>query len=369
METSTDNWVKPFSTGMSCVDTVTGECLRGLSADECAQFCDDHDMCAYGYHVKLPNEKKSYCVPLNNLPYMDNTNLFYSSRYSKDGARLFSPNIGVEMTTFYNPEVLQFNKIRNTELSQLSTYYLRYHPDITNSSEKDNRNANRTLYLQKDLVSWKTSRDTAAIVLLYRDQVVMSAVNTRDPRIRNGNLIFVNVLEKNLIYVFINENVFGFYPNSIRSSSSVTYDVTNLYHTQIVTKYPFNNDSITSGDVFAIRIGTIPIVDHVYYWTLDPSTNIIVNEKMNVSELNDLERFLKFSVEKVTEIDPDNAENFLSSQVSYMLSNYYYPQSDTFDYKLETGENTKNVISIIVVIGAVLLLAILLVILWRKKLF
>ena len=68
MEKIPGYWVKPFGTGMSCIDTIGGECLRGLSVEECMRVCENSPLCSAGYHYSFPGSV-SYCVPLNTTFY------------------------------------------------------------------------------------------------------------------------------------------------------------------------------------------------------------------------------------------------------------------------------------------------------------
>jgi hypothetical protein len=378
METSTDMWVKPFSTGLACVDTITSECIKNVSVDECVNMCVDSGVCSYGYHVQLPNEKDSYCLPINGLPYMDNTEIFPSSLYDKKQARVFSPNIGVDVTTFKNTDVISYNRSDDPiNISQLNIYLLRCFTNITDVAHKNERKLTDVLYLQKDLKSWANDRNNAAHIIVSRDSTLYTALSTRDPRIRNGNLVFFNVDTKNLIYVFIDEETHGFYPRSIRSASSITYDVSDLYHTQIIKSVPFNDDFMTVNDLFQIRVATVPVNDHVYYWVMDTDTNTIKYEKVLKTQLLEWDRetnhnalydkFTRFSFEQYSTIDT-GSENFLSSQLNYMLDNYYYPRADSRQYTLKNQKSSYSILKLLFIFGGIFLI-LLTIILLNKRLF
>ncbi len=367
METSKDIWVKPFSTGLSCVDTISAECIKNVSVDECVNICNDSNICSYGYHVQLPNEKDSYCLPINGLPYMDNTDLFTSSLYPKEQGRIFSPHIGVELTTFQNTRLKNTNEPNPLEISQLNIYYLRYF--TKNNADPLNRNKHETLYLQKDLQTWSNDRQNAAKIIVSRDGLVYTAASTRDPRIRNGNLVFLNIHTKNLIYIFINPQTHGFYPRSVRSSSSITYDTSNLYHTQIIKSVPFDDEPITVNDVFQVRVATVPINDHVYYWTMDTNTNTMIYEKVsrdNLLDPSNLDKYKRFSFEQFGMIDT-GTENFLTSQLNYMLNNYYYPATDARRYQFVTNKKSKATINILYIIAGVFFTVLSIILLYKFR--
>lgn len=59
---------KPFSTWMTCLNTVHAECPRGLSLPQCTQLCHEHPDCHFGYFV---DSSPSVCVPLRAPFYQD----------------------------------------------------------------------------------------------------------------------------------------------------------------------------------------------------------------------------------------------------------------------------------------------------------
>jgi hypothetical protein len=96
-------WVKPFSTGMSCIDTIDGECLRGLSLEECMQRCEDSPYCHAGYHVSFTDrDLSSFCLPLNTISYQ-NTNFLNSVIQPTNSTRLSADN-GIHVNVFYDED-------------------------------------------------------------------------------------------------------------------------------------------------------------------------------------------------------------------------------------------------------------------------
>lgn len=101
MRVADNSWVRPFGTGMSCIDTVDAECPRGVSLQECMDVCEKSPLCNAGYHVSfdhLPLE--SYCVPLNTTMYQ-NTNFLDSVIEPNNKTRLSADN-GINVRVFYN---------------------------------------------------------------------------------------------------------------------------------------------------------------------------------------------------------------------------------------------------------------------------
>lgn len=94
-------WVKPFSTGLSCIDTIDGECIRGVSLDECMQRCQDSPYCHAGYHVSFENrDLSSFCLPLNTISYQ-NTNFLNNVIQPTNATRLSADN-GIHVNVFYD---------------------------------------------------------------------------------------------------------------------------------------------------------------------------------------------------------------------------------------------------------------------------
>jgi hypothetical protein len=97
------HWVKPFGTGMSCIDTVDAECPRGLSVEECMKQCEDSPYCNAGYHVSFDNlPLETYCVPLNTVFYQNSN--FLDNVIDPNNNTKLSEDHGVHVQVFYNPE-------------------------------------------------------------------------------------------------------------------------------------------------------------------------------------------------------------------------------------------------------------------------
>lgn len=94
-------WVKPHGSGMSCIDTIHGECLYGLSLQECLQECEDSPFCHAGYFIDFKGlPLQSQCVPLNTIQYQ-NSNFLDSIIDTTNKTRLSSDN-GIRVVPFYN---------------------------------------------------------------------------------------------------------------------------------------------------------------------------------------------------------------------------------------------------------------------------
>lgn len=96
-------WMSPFATQVSCINTIYGECPRGLTLDECMHRCEENPACNIGYFVEdqRPNSDiQSYCVPLTNHDW-GNTNVFDVLFSSENPTNLSTKN-GIDYTLFYN---------------------------------------------------------------------------------------------------------------------------------------------------------------------------------------------------------------------------------------------------------------------------
>ncbi len=317
MEIQQERWVKPFSTGMSCIDTVTGECERGLSVDECRKVCEDSPRCNYGYHVKLPNENQSYCLPLNGFAHWGNNNIFRKSTIVPQSSPILSRGLGVNINVFQNEKMLDKDQLDRNRISQLGIYVLRY--------VVDEKNPDKDLYMMPDF-SFENNPNNAVQLLVFRDLPVSSSISTVDEKVRNGQVVFLKNHNNNNVFMYIKEDTYGFYPYTIRWSSSSIFDVSELYHTQLVSAYPFTSDFINVDESFAVRVARIPVDDSVLYWDVDPTLKQLVFRKVMRKDMGDvrhLDNFKRFKLEQQDEIDIVQAENFVSSQVEYLLTTFY----------------------------------------------
>jgi len=314
-------WVKPFSTGMTCIDTINGECIRGLSKEDCFKVCQDSPFCDYGYHVQLPFQSQSYCVPLNNLAHWDNPSVFENSLFPPTQSNIFHPSLHVHISSFYTPTNRLEESLKN--ITQLNINLIK----IQLSNEK---NELQDYYLYPDL-SFGTEIDDAVQIVCFKDYPIPSSISTANEIIRNGNVVFLKNHSLNRIILVIDQFDFGFMPYSLRVAASNTYDVSDVFHTQLVVDYPFDYRAITSNDYFAIRVAQIPIKDHFFYFDIDTTTKKLKLTKIQKTDMfnHSLDTFKRFNFEKVSQINIEEAENFLQSQQYYLLKNYQSKSSSS----------------------------------------
>ena len=323
MEILPDKWVKPFSSGLSCINCINSECVRGVSAEKCADICDKSKRCNFGYHVQLPNEKDSYCLPLDGFPHWGNPSAFLKSMISPESIPILTPGNGVKVTTFYNPEIAAMNKMNRNYISQLGIYLLRYRLD-PDQPEDD-------LYLMPDMTFGKDPNNAMQVVI-FRDLPVSSGISVAEDTIRNGELVFIKNSETNNIFYCRDEDMFSFVPYTVRWSSSTVFYTEDLFHTQLVSEYPFYHTPILIDDLFAIRSATTPIDLWVLYWDVDPMTKKLVMARVTKEEMADfshLDKFKKFSLERQDKIDIFQAENFVNSQIQYLMNAFFGSPSKT----------------------------------------
>lgn len=324
MEFDTSRWVKPFSTGMTCIDTITGDCPRGLTKDECKKMCEDSERCDYGYHVDMPNTSKSYCVPLNNLVHWDYPPIFPMSMIEPSESSMLHPSVGVKVTPFMDKAAVEVDPLSVYDITQLGIYLLQYFPPTTGPQGSPST----ILYLYDDM-TFGPEVDKAVQLVVFKDDPVTSSVSTKEPTIRNGNVVFLKNHANNRVVIHVKPDDFGFMSYSLRVSSSTIYDVDDLLHTQIVKNYPFDYNPITLKDKFAIRVAQIPVRSVAYYWDVDPSSMRVRLVEVKREDLStaDLSRFMNFQLDKINEVDVRESENFSLSQQHYLYHNYVRPTS------------------------------------------
>lgn len=326
MEIIPDKWVKPFSSGMSCINCIGSECIRDVTPEECANICKNSKRCNFGYHVKLPNEKESYCLPLNGFPHWGNPQVFSNSTLSPEGSPILNPNLGVQVTIFQNPDIKKSEVGTRSNISQLGIYLLRYRIDPNNPQDD--------LYLMDDMTFGKDP-NTATQIVVLRDLPVSSGISPASEYVRNGELIYIKNSQTNNIFLCIDPVNFGFFPYTIRWSSSSYFYIEDLFHTQLITAYPFHHKTIKVGELFAIRCGTTPIDIYVLYWDIDRRTKKLVLKKVMKDEMKDfshLERYKKFTLERQEKINIYQAENFVNSQSNYLLTTFPYISGNVYEH-------------------------------------
>lgn len=114
MKIDTKYSLKPFGTGTSCLDTIDGECKRGLTVEECMSICEKSDMCGCGIHVDIKGRNPSipsYCLPLNTIQYK-NRPLATSLISTENNGTILSKENNVDITFFREEE--QFPSVEET---------------------------------------------------------------------------------------------------------------------------------------------------------------------------------------------------------------------------------------------------------------
>lgn len=352
MEILPDKWVKPFSSALSCVNCIDAECVRGVSVEDCADICKKSRRCHFGYHVQLPNEKQSYCLPIDGFPNWGNPSIYTNSTFAPESSPILSPQLGVRVTAFVDPDITKVDEMSRSYISQLGIYLLRFRVD-PDHPEND-------LYLMPDL-TFGTDPNNALQIIVFRDLPVSSGISTAEETIRNGELVFIKNSQTNNIFYCRDDDTFGFFPYTIRWSSSTFFNVEDLYHTQLITKYPFDHKPIMIDDMFAIREGTSPIDLWVLYWDVDPQTKKLVMRRVTKPEMGDyshLDRYKNFSLERQDKINIFEAENFVNSQSQYLINAFSTPSSNHM---------WSNILKIVIVSAILLSIVYVLLILFIQK--
>lgn len=200
-------WVKPFGTGMSCIDTVDAECPRGLSLEECMKRCEDSPYCNAGYHVSFDDlPLQSYCVPLNTIFYQ-NSNFLDNVIAPHNSTRLSADN-GIHLRVFYNPERFP------PDTNLLDTPYLFF--SNTCFLVQDRGSLGR-FYLHSDFTFYPF-RETAMTVVLGQEGTLFFDF---DQRITSrSSVYFIKNNEYSVLYYDRDTGVFSWRPYS---ASAYTY--------------------------------------------------------------------------------------------------------------------------------------------------
>lgn len=199
-------WVKPFGTGISCIDTVDAECPRGISLEECMTRCEDSPYCNAGYHVSfkdLPLE--SYCVPLNTVFYQNSN--FLNNIIAPDNSTRLSRDNGVDVRVFYN------DKRFPDDVSLASTPYLFY----TNSCFlAQDRGKNQKYYLHSDFTFYPLQETAMPVVLGEASSLL---VDFRTRLNRDSRLVLFKNDEFSTLYFDPDEQKFSWRPYSSLNQS------------------------------------------------------------------------------------------------------------------------------------------------------
>lgn len=144
--------LKPFGSGTSCIDCIDGECLRGLSLEECKEKCESSDSCNAGIHVDFTKQPiQSYCLPLNTINYK-NRPMATSLISTENNGTFLSRENGVDISFIRNEK--QFPSISET-FDQLKSDII-FNYDIVNIITKDKSLQTflpNTFFFQKNIIT------------------------------------------------------------------------------------------------------------------------------------------------------------------------------------------------------------------------
>jgi len=158
-----NNWMSPFGTQINCINTIDGECKRGLSLEECVKKCQDSNECNVGYYIETDRpgaNTPSYCVPLASYTW-GNQNIF-DILFSNQNPTNISTNHGLKYTMFYNDKKF----IPNNNLPKNFNDYLF---SMTNVYVKYATNPPR--YLKQDFTFTKSKKDAFVVKITKVDRV------------------------------------------------------------------------------------------------------------------------------------------------------------------------------------------------------
>lgn len=330
-------WVKPFSSGMSCLETVDGECLTHLSEKECEEYCANHPFCDTGYYVKYSN--KQYCIPLNGLSMFGRNKAFDRSTFDSKKSVFFHPSLGVSIKVFQNK--------KNIHPEELFQKYVE-DPFIVPTYIQNTRTMQ---YLTKDL-KMTTDKSESCLWYIYRFIYNFSGDNSSEyDRISNGEIVTFRTVDsdESLLY---RENQFELILSSILMGFSTTYNYENVYYFQIFQDNDLNY-VIDPYDHFAIRINQLPLTAGDTFFMDVKENNLIAVPIFSVDDIKTkLEeyrvwKFLPTSDDKLEYPD----ENFIDSQWHY--ANMYLGAS--------MKDPPKNKINIWVMIFIIILVVIIII--------
>lgn len=308
-----NKWVKPFSSGMTCIDSINAECLRGLSFDECKKTCESSSYCQNGYYVKLPNEEKSYCVPLNGLSMIDNdTNIFEKSLYDPKISEIFTPDLNVEIFPFSQTKNIQEN---DNIIQNKYIYFIEYFDHKTNMS----------LYLNNDLY-FDANINNAIPFTIIPQKRTYTSTNTTSPYLQNGQVINLNISDtNNILKYMISLKSFIKLPISITFGASTSFDINELHFIQCVKTYPFIFPNyMYDDDIFAIRVSTIPITNECLYAFVDDSYKLSFKSIPKESMIKNLEKYKQFKFTKKNQKENINQQSkLIPNQTKYLLDFFY----------------------------------------------
>lgn len=312
-----DYWVKPFGTAISCIDTVDGECPRGLSVDECIQKCEASPYCNAGYHVSFQDlPLQSYCVPLNTTFYQ-NAN-FLDNVISPNNKTRLSADNGVDVKVFYNPQRFP------PDVHIVDTPYLFF---SNTCFLVQDRGALGKFYLHSDFTFYPIQA-TAMTVVLGQEGTLLTEF---DLRITTGSgVYFINNNEFSVLYYDRDARTFSWIPYS---GSPYSYAFRDHPPGFVNEKEPFQLYNILHQKYMSVEEGTNKLVwsdeKPVYplSFELDPTSRVNQFSRTNWKDVQRLfprvwkfvneERIPQFLCENFSNCTVRTAKNLPTTKTSW----------------------------------------------------
>jgi hypothetical protein len=242
------HWVKPFGTGISCIDTIDAECPRGISLEECMKQCEESPYCNAGYHVSFDEiPLPSYCVPLNTIFYQ-NSNFLDNAIAPTNKTRLSADN-GIHVHVFYNPD--RFPADENL----MNTPYLFFSNTVYLVQDRGAQGGK--YYLHSDFAFYPI-QETAMTVVLGQENTLMTDFDLR--LTTSSRLYFIKNDEYSILYY--DREAYEF---SWRPYSAIAYTYAFRDHPQ---------GFVNEREPFQLFNG-----NHQQYLTVDHHTNRLVWSK------------------------------------------------------------------------------------------
>jgi hypothetical protein len=148
MQVLENTLLKPFGTLISCRDTIDSECPRGMTKDQCVDYCKQNPFCACGYYIE-PHNGKSYCAPLNSV-LLKNMNLHLNTYPLETDP---TKDLWKSSAVFYRPHIYPLQTDTRTIIMQKDICFLSYHYK------------NSVYYMQSDFSFRKNGKSSAGRIL------------------------------------------------------------------------------------------------------------------------------------------------------------------------------------------------------------
>jgi hypothetical protein len=351
MKIDTKYSLKPFGTGTSCLDTIDGECKRGLTVEECMSICEESDMCGCGIHVDIKGRNPSipsYCLPLNTIQYK-NRPLATSLISTENNGTILSKENNVDITFFREEE--QFPSIEET-FQQLKSDLIFNNDIVLISFERKNKKGEK-----------------------LQLQVIPPSYNIFSEYIFTNSYIILRTIDfsvSDTIRVHNKEIVYFFYENT---SLVLTYD----FEKKNFTWENYTDNLTTQKNVFLLETHKdTEFVDYIdsitplyiimeyknkkYYMDMNEENGLILREKKPENRLYLLNRDL----EKDDTVQQIDTKKLFDDRVDYMnktMQTYlqkYFPDKSGEGTRIVTLSSCKDkfvrILGIIILILSILLI-------------